>query len=203
MILWVTLMLGQIGPATSGPIPPPTLPPLSTTSQPMAIRSGPELPLPRPVTTIPAGPSLGLPDLEQLALQNHPTLEQSRARIEEARQRAVQAGLYPNPEIAYDYDDIGEEGTFGEHGPFIDQPIILAGKLRINRDRFLIETEQARWLAELQRLRIVNGVRLRYYRLLALLRLIALNERMTDTAERIARLTRRRRTPRTSRDPTC
>src|SRR5438270_2881569 len=39
---------------------------------------------------------LGLPDLEQLALQNNPTLKQAALQVEAARGKALQAGLSPN-----------------------------------------------------------------------------------------------------------
>src|SRR5262249_3830943 len=49
---------------------------------------------------------LSLADLEQLALQHNPTLKQAGAQVEASRGRAVQSGLYPNPTIGYDGEQI-------------------------------------------------------------------------------------------------
>ena len=87
--------------------------------------------------------SLTLSDLEQMAAQNNPTLSQAGAKVEAARGRALQSGLYPNPTVGYLGDRIGAAGTAGEmQGLFIDQTIVTAGKLRLNRAKFAQEVDQ-------------------------------------------------------------
>jgi hypothetical protein len=75
-----------------------------------------------------------LAELEQMAVQGNPTLTQAAANVEVARGRAVQSGLYPNPTVGYTGERIGAAGTAGDlQGLFINQTIVTAGKLRLNR----------------------------------------------------------------------
>src|SRR5579884_1478434 len=118
-----------------------------------------------------ASASLTLADLEQMALRRNPTLVQAAANVEIAQGRQVQSGLYPNPTVGYQADRIGAAGTAGElQGAFIDQTIITAGKLRLNRAKLGQEVAQAEAQAQAQQYRVVNGVRVRYYQLLAMQR---------------------------------
>src|SRR5688572_21548660 len=63
-----------------------------------------------------AATALTLADLEQLALQNNPSLGVARANIGAARGRQIQSGLLPNPTIGYMASDIGEDDTAGSQG---------------------------------------------------------------------------------------
>jgi outer membrane protein TolC len=70
----------------------------------------PELPSQRQVTR------LSLAQLEELALQRNPTLAVASRRIEALQGAYLQAGLYPNPTIGYQGDEIGDEGRAGQQG---------------------------------------------------------------------------------------
>jgi cobalt-zinc-cadmium efflux system outer membrane protein len=116
---------------------------------------------------------LNLAALEQLAMERNPTLPQAVANIEAAQGRAQQAGLYPNPTVGYVGERIGAGGTAGEmQGLFIDQTIVTARKLRLSRDKFAQEVSQTTALALAQQYRVLNSVRIRFYQLLALQRLL-------------------------------
>ena len=132
-----------------------------------------QTPSPPPkVVTQAAGP-LGLDDLEQIALQRNPTLAQAAARIEMSKGKALQAGLYPNPTIGYQGEQIGSRGTAGEfQGGFIQQEIVTAGKLRLSRAKYKQEACQAEIQAMAQQLRVVNGIRIAFYEILAVQRSI-------------------------------
>jgi cobalt-zinc-cadmium efflux system outer membrane protein len=137
----------------------------------------------RPNEAVPAAP-LSLTDLEQMALHGNPTLAQAAANVEAARGRAVQAGLYPNPTVGYASELIGVQGTAGEfQGLFIDQIIVTAGKLRLNRAKFGQEVSQMEAQALAQQYRVLNGVRTRYYQLLALQRLLDVRADLLKVAE--------------------
>ncbi len=128
--------------------------------------------------------SRSLADFEQIALQNNPTLSQAAAKVEAARGRAVQSGLYPNPTVGYEGDRIGAAGSAGEmQGLFIDQSIVTGGKLRLNRAKFAQEVSQAEAQALAQQYRVVNGVRVRFYQLLAMQRLIDVQADLLTVAE--------------------
>jgi cobalt-zinc-cadmium efflux system outer membrane protein len=132
----------------------------------------------------PATSTLTVSDLEQQAIQNNPTLRQTAARVEAARGRSLQAGLYPNPTVGYEGDRIGAAGTAGEmQGLFIDQTIVTGGKLRLNRAKFAQEASQAEAQALAQQYRVLNGVRVRFYQLLAMQRQIEVQSDLLRVAE--------------------
>jgi cobalt-zinc-cadmium efflux system outer membrane protein len=134
--------------------------------------------------TAPAPTELSLADLEQLALQGNPTLAQAAATVEASRGKAVQAGLYPNPTIGYAAEQIGIAGTAGElQGGFVQQTIVTAGKLRLSRAKYNQEAYEAELLATAQQYRVLNGVRMRFYELLALRRMIELHRNVLANAE--------------------
>ena len=98
-------------PVPSGKIKP--LPPVEheQTEDPQTF----QLPVPRPDDSIHLAPSatgeevgnLSLEDLENIALQNNPTLSQARAKIGAATGKMIQAGLVPNPIFGYQGNEIG------------------------------------------------------------------------------------------------
>jgi cobalt-zinc-cadmium efflux system outer membrane protein len=127
---------------------------------------------------------LSLTDLEQMALRGNPTLGQAAANVEIAHGRTVQSGLCPNPTVGYVGERIGAAGTAGEmQGVFIDQTLVTARKLRLNRAKFAWEVTQAEALALAQQYRVVNGVRVRYYQLLAMQRLLDVRGELLKVAE--------------------
>jgi cobalt-zinc-cadmium efflux system outer membrane protein len=146
----------------------------------------PDRPNPIPGQVEPAASqhALGLADLEQMAVEGNPTLRQTAANVEAARGRAAQSGLYPNPTVGYEAERIGAAGTPGElQGAFIDQTIVTAGKRRLNRARYAQEVSQAEAQALAQQYRVLNGVRLRFYQLLAMQRLIDVQADLLKVAE--------------------
>ena len=81
--------------------------------------------LPQP----PPQKSFTLLDLEQLALQNNPSLGVAAANVSAARGRQVQSGLAPNPTVGYVATDIGEDNSAGEQGGYISKQFVTGGKL--------------------------------------------------------------------------
>jgi cobalt-zinc-cadmium efflux system outer membrane protein len=134
---------------------------------------------------------LALADLELLALQHNPTVAQAAAAIDVSRGKALQAGLYPNPTVGYAGDQIGIAGTAGElQGAFVQQTIVTAGKLRLSRAKYNQEAYEAEIRALGQQHRVLNGVRLRFFELLALQQTIGLNRSLLENAEESLRTTR-------------
>jgi cobalt-zinc-cadmium efflux system outer membrane protein len=139
----------------------------------------------------PAPAPLALADLELFALRHNPTLAQAAAAIDVSRGKALQAGLYPNPTVGYAGDQIGIAGTAGElQGAFVQQTIVTAGKLRLSRAKYNQEAYEAEVRALGQQHRVLNGVRMRFYELLALQRTVGLNQSLLDNAEESLRTTR-------------
>ena len=68
--------------------------------------------------------TITLEELQQMALQNNPTFAQAAANIQAAEGRKKQSGLYPNPTVGYQGEQI-RGGSFhgGEQGFFVQQDI--------------------------------------------------------------------------------
>lgn len=130
----------------------------------------------------PTQPPLTLERLEQMAVENNPTLRQARAAVEAARGRARQAGLLPNPTIGYAAAEVASGPIIrgGEHGFFAEQTIPLGGKLRRDRTVFEREADQAHALASLQEQRVRTAVRTAYYDVLTLERRVQVNDRLAQ-----------------------
>lgn len=135
------------------------------------------------------GPIYQLEELERMASAHNPTLAQAQRAIEAARGRELQVGLYPNPVVGY----IGEEirgGSYGggEQGFFVEQPIILGGKLGLNRKVGAAEVKERQAEAEAQRHRVENDVRMAYYRVLAAQERLALDRDLVGIAQSTVRV---------------
>ena len=141
---------------------------------------------------IPESPVMTLDELERMAAERNPTLAQSAASIRAAEGRRRQAGAFPNPVIGY----FGEELAFralsdnSEHGIFIEQMIPLGGKLSKARRIFEREREQAEAIAEAQRLRVANSVRMLYFEALGAQQLVELRADLADLAREAVEITR-------------
>src|SRR5712664_3915771 len=128
--------------------------------------------------------TITLEELQQMALQNNPTFAQSAANIQAAEGRKKQAGLYPNPTVGYQGEQI-RGGSFhgGEQGFFIQQDIVLGGKLGLNRKIFDQELKQAQTEDEEQKLRVVTNVRMSYIQALAAQQTLELRQNLSKLAD--------------------
>src|SRR5271169_3581957 len=143
----------------------------------------------------PAAPSadagLTLEQLQEMALANNPTLAQAKAGVRAAAGRSRQAGLWPNPTIGYSGDEIrGGSYGGGEQGVFVQQNVILGGKLGLDRKIFAAEGQQAAAEADEQRLRVENGVRIAFYQSLAMQAMVETRGKLRDIAKDAAETTR-------------
>ena len=141
---------------------------------------------------IPAGPAVRLEELEAMAVERNPTLAQAEASIRAAEGRRRQAGLFPNPIVGY----FGEElafravGETSEHGVFVEQTIPLGGKLSKAKRVFARERDQAVIIAEAQRTRVLNSIRVLYYDALGAQRLVELRDDLSQLAREAVEITR-------------
>ena len=136
----------------------------------------------RAAADVSSGLTLG--QLEQIAIAHNPTLAQAQAGIHAAQGRVRQAGLWPNPTIGYTGSEI-RGGSFGggEQGFFVQQQILLGGKLRLSQDVFRQEQKQAEAEADEQHLRVENGVRIAFYQSLAAQQMVELRQKLNGLAE--------------------
>ena len=125
-----------------------------------------------------------LEELQQMALQNNPTFRQSAANIQAAEGRKKQSGLYPNPTVGYQGEQI-RGGSFhgGEQGVFVQQDIVMGGKLGLNRKIFDQELRQAETEADEQKVRVVTNVRMSYIQALAAQQTLELRQNLSKLAD--------------------
>ncbi len=128
--------------------------------------------------------TITLEELQQMALQNNPTFAQASANIQAAEGRKKQSGLYPNPTVGYQGEQI-RGGAFhgGEEGFFVQQDIVMGGKLGLNRTIFDQELKQAETEAEEQKLRVVTNVTMSYIQALAAQQTLDLRRDLSKLAD--------------------
>src|SRR3989454_5972187 len=128
--------------------------------------------------------TITLEELQQMALQNNPTFRQSAANIQASEGRKKQSGLYPNPTVGYQGEQI-RGGSFhgGEQGFFVQQDIVLGGKLGLNRQIFDQELKQAETEADEQKLRVVTNVRMSYIQAPAAQQMLELRHNLSKLAD--------------------
>src|SRR5277367_5626388 len=116
----------------------------------------------------PQGKLISLEDLEKMAFEKNPTLLQAKAEIAAAKARQLQSGLPPNPTVGYAGDEI-RGGAFGggEQGGFISQSVVTGSKLALNRKITAQDVRIAEMESHEQQLRVMNAVRIAYYRVLS------------------------------------
>jgi cobalt-zinc-cadmium efflux system outer membrane protein len=138
----------------------------------------------RAQTTPSAQKTITLEELQQMALQNNPTFRQSAANIQAAEGRKRQSGSYPNPTVGYQGEQI-RGGSFhgGEQGFFVQQDIVLGGKLGLNRKIFDQELKEAETEAEEQKLRVVTNVRMSYTQAVAAQQTLELRQNLSKLAD--------------------
>jgi cobalt-zinc-cadmium efflux system outer membrane protein len=138
----------------------------------------------RAQTVVSEQKTMTLEELQQLALQDNPTFGQSAANIQAAEGRKKQSGLYPNPTVGYQGEQI-RGGSFhgGEQGFFVQQDIVLSGRLGLNRTIFDQELKQAETEAEEQKARVVTNVRMSYIQALAAQQTLKLRQHLSKLAD--------------------
>jgi cobalt-zinc-cadmium efflux system outer membrane protein len=142
------------------------------------------------VAALGPGPRLGLQELERLALSRNPTVAQAMDRVEQARGRALQAGVYPNPLFIWSGSSLGDKGTVGQQRGYFQQPIVTGGKLRVSRARYEVDVESSRWQLFQEQLLVRNGVKMRRLQILAQQDLLSLLEDLARVAEGVVQTTR-------------
>jgi cobalt-zinc-cadmium efflux system outer membrane protein len=158
-------------------------------------------PLPVPALDQPRGgptpATMTLADFEQMALANNPTLVQAAGVVGVSRGRAWQAGLWPNPLMGYQGEQIGARGrsslgsaALGEHQAFfVQQEIPSAARQRISRRKYEWEAVTARMDVEIQQLRVLNGVRIHFFQALGSQQLVENRRVMFTIADAALRTT--------------
>lgn len=112
------------------------------------------------------GRVITLTELQDIAVENNPSLQQAVARVEAARGRMIQAGLYPNPTIGYEGDTLGTADTNGYNGGFVTQQIVTAGKLQLAQTSAMMEMRASEYDLRTTRIEVATAVRRLYFSIL-------------------------------------
>jgi cobalt-zinc-cadmium efflux system outer membrane protein len=139
---------------------------------------------PRPPEAHP--PASDLPGLQRLALENSPSLRQAAADVAAARGAAVQAGLYPNPTVGYQGDQIGSGHTAGQQGGFVSQTFVTQGKLGLAQAAALADVTRAEVALQQARSDLVAQVRARYHAVRTAVESVRVAEDLARTADALA-----------------
>ena len=109
---------------------------------------------------------LTLSTMQQMGVENSPVIRQAAAEVEQARGKAVQAGLYPNPTVGYEGDTLGTAKTAGYNGVFFTQEFVTAGKLTLAQNVALNEMRAAQADLRKARIKLASDIRRSYFKVL-------------------------------------
>src|SRR5438132_8034279 len=138
------------------------------------------------------GPLVTLEQVQKIASEGNPTLRQAEAEIRAAKDRQQQAGLYPNPTVAYTGDEIrGGSVGGGKQGFFVQQTVVTGGKLGLSRKVFGNDLKLAEIEAEEQKTRVQSAVKMAFLRVLAAQELLDARRDMAAIAQDGAETQRR------------
>jgi cobalt-zinc-cadmium efflux system outer membrane protein len=146
-------------------------------------RGDSERPIPELLADLAHRPAMTLKDFEDLAEANNPALMQAKQLMQRSTGQARQAGLYPNPLIGYQGEEI-RGGSFGggEHGAFVQQTIVLGGKLGLRRRVLEEQRREDEFGVAEQRSRLLNDVTEGFYSALAAQETVSLRRNLLKIA---------------------
>jgi outer membrane protein, heavy metal efflux system len=123
-------------------------------------------------------------DFVRLAVERNPRLARANFAIDAARGRYVQAGLYPNPELAVSWDEIGDRTGNGIiTAPKVTQTIVTGKKLTLAQIVAGREVDQATLDVVAERFAIVGSVRAAFYESLTIQRRAEILEELLKLAD--------------------
>jgi len=127
---------------------------------------------------------LTLPDLVEMARRSHPELAAARARVEVARGKMIQAGLYPNPLLYPRSDEINNpDGRAGMVGMTFTQEVVTAGKLRLARAAAEKGVAAFDWQATTRWYDVLTRIRIAFFEALTAQRNVEANEAVLKLAQ--------------------
>ena len=135
-------------------------------------------------------PHYSLDELEALSIANNPALAESLSIIDAARGVRWQAGLPPNPTVGYVANEVGNQGSPGQHGAYLGQQIIRGGKLQLSRAVAGQEVQRLVSEYEVLRQRVLTDVRSTFYDVYWLQRRKDLLEQFLETNRRAMTIAR-------------
>jgi outer membrane protein, heavy metal efflux system len=115
------------------------------------------------VDGMPGVKPVSLEELLDFAMKNSPDVAQARAEVASAHGLWVQAGLYRNPTVGFQGDQMLDFGFPGQLGGFFNQSIVTGGKLKVARSVAFFDFLNARVQLRKVEVELARRVRGQYY----------------------------------------
>jgi cobalt-zinc-cadmium efflux system outer membrane protein len=146
-------------------------------------QSQPQASVPDLLKDVAARTPMRLEEFQQFAIAANPTLQQANALVKQSAAQARQAGLYPNPSVGYQGEQI-RGGSFGggEQGAFVQQTFVLGGKLGLRRNVYEQQRHEDEIGSSEQRYRVLGGVGQSFYAALSAEEIVNVRKRLLSLA---------------------
>jgi cobalt-zinc-cadmium efflux system outer membrane protein len=146
-------------------------------------KTGSNLPASELLKDVAARTPMALADFEAFADANNPTLKQANAFVRRSQEQARQAGLYPNPSVGYQGEQIrGGSYGGGEQGGFVQQTVVLGGKLGLRRNIYEQQKRSDQIGVEEQTYRVHGDVQQAFYDALTAQATVQLRQRLLSVS---------------------
>jgi cobalt-zinc-cadmium efflux system outer membrane protein len=134
-----------------------------------------------------APPPAAVDEFVRFAVERNPRLARAAIAIDAAQGRYVQAGLYPNPDLAVNWDEIGDRSSPDRLGiltaPRISQTIVTGGKLSLAQAVAAREIDQATLDLIAERYGVIASVRAAFFQALAAQERVAILRELVKLAD--------------------
>ncbi|WP_263408863.1 TolC family protein [Terriglobus tenax] len=142
-------------------------------------RTGSNHPAPELLKDVAGRPAKSLADFLGMADRTNPTIAQATSLVRRSAAQATQAGLYPNPTVGYQGEQIrGGSYGGGQSGGFVQQTVVLGGKLALRRDIYEQQKRSDEINVEEQTLRVHSDVTQAFYSALTAQALVNVRRRL-------------------------
>jgi len=145
--------------------------------------TGSNLPAPDLLKEVAPRQPIALLEFLKAADETNPTLAQANAFVHRSAAQARQAGLYPNPSAGYQGEQIrGGSYGGGEQGAYVQQTIVLGGKLGLRKDIYNRQKQSDQIGVEEQTYRVHNDVTEAFYTALTSQATVIVRQRLVGVA---------------------
>ena len=146
-------------------------------------KTGTNVPAPDLLNEVTARRAMSLQEFLGMADKSNPTIAQANDIVQRSAAQARQAGFYPNPTVGYQGEQIrGGSYAGGEQGAFIQQTVVLGGKLGLRRQIYNEQKQSDQLGVEEQTYRVHNDVAKAFYEALASQATVAVRQRLLGLA---------------------
>ncbi len=105
--------------------------------------------------------AITLKEMLEFSMKNNPAILRAKKELKAVEGSIIQAGLYPNPVLSLEAEDIGRKSP--ELTGTLNQVIPLGGKLSKRKKIFLSEKDIARHTLDLVKLEVYRGAKSSFY----------------------------------------